>query len=69
MLSTKKLQDGFKILNKGGKEFANYIQFKDGSVRLLNITSFDVAIIEVGNSSSPNSIYEIKNNVNELQKD
>lgn len=70
MLSTKKLQDGFKILNRGGKESLNFIQFKDEVVKLINIknNSFNVAIIEVGNSSSSDSIYNIKNSVNELQK-
>lgn len=70
MLSTSQLQDGFKILNRGGKESLNFIQFKDEVVKLITIknNSSDVAIIEVGNSSSSNSIYEIKNNVNELQK-
>ena len=69
-MSTKKLQDGFKILNRGGKESLNFIQFKDEVVKLINIknNSFNVAIIEVGNSSSSDSIYNIKNSVNELQK-
>ena len=70
MISTKKLQDGFKILNKGGNESLNFIQFKDEVVKLINIKnhSSDIAIIEVGNSNISDSIYEIKNSVNELQK-
>ena len=67
MISTKLLQDGFKILNKGGELF-NYIKIKSGKVYLINITNVDVAIVEVGETNIEDGSHQIRTKLNDIQK-
>lgn len=67
MISTKLLQDGFKILNKGGKDL-NFIKINNGIMYLINYQSTDTAIIEIGDTELKDMDYRIKSDINEIQK-
>ena len=67
MISTKLLQDGFKILNKGGKDL-NFIKINNGVMYLINYQSTDVAIIKIGDTNLKDIDYRIKSDINEIQK-
>ena len=67
MISTKLLQDGFKILNKGGKDL-NFIKINNGIMYLINYQSTDAAIIEIGDTELKDMDYRVKSDINEIQK-
>lgn len=67
MISTKLLQDGFKILNKGGKDL-NFIKINNSIMYLINYQSTDTAIIKIGDTNLKDIDYRIKSDINEIQK-
>ena len=67
MISTKLLQDGFKILNKGGKDL-NFIKINNCIMYLINYQSTDTAIIEIGDTNLKDMDYRIKSDINQIQK-